>query len=71
MRLGRNKAEATKQDLVDMETRLLTAFYDFAQSFQKNLEQLHRTDYSLGERLAKLENRLLHVEKRLNMPPEA
>lgn len=73
---------ATKADLAqlkveiqeaihDSETRLLTAFYGWAQATQKHFADLDRADFSLRERLDSLENRLLSVEKRLDMPPAA
>jgi predicted nucleic acid-binding Zn-ribbon protein len=55
----------------DGETRLLKAFYDFAQSNQKRMSDLETSDSSIRSRLATLEDRLLQVEKRLNMPPAA
>ena len=55
----------------DMETRLLNAFYEFAQTLQKNLEQMHRADFSLSERVSRVENRVLEIEKRMNIPPGA
>jgi predicted nucleic acid-binding Zn-ribbon protein len=55
----------------DGETRLLKAFYDFAQSNQKRMSDLETSDSAIRSRLATLEDRLLAVEKRLNMPPAA
>ena len=53
----------------DSETRLLKAFYDFAQSNQKRMSDLETSDSGMRSRLATIEDRLLEVEKRLNMPP--
>jgi multidrug resistance efflux pump len=55
----------------DGETRLLKAFYDFAQSNQKRMSDLETSDSGIRSRLATVEDRLLAVEKRLNMPPAA
>jgi len=55
----------------ESETRLLTAFYSFAESNQKRLTQVEATDVLLLGRVATLENRMMAVEKRLNMPPAA
>ena len=55
----------------DSETRLLKAFYDFAQSNQKRLTEIETNEASMRSRLATIEDRLLQVEKRLNMPPAA
>ncbi|MBZ5608801.1 MAG: hypothetical protein LAP38_11110 [Acidobacteriia bacterium] len=62
-----------RDDLVeqmrDSETKLLSAFYAFAESNQKRLVQMDATDAILISRVATLETRLLEVEKRLNIPP--
>lgn len=55
----------------DMEANLLRAFYGYAETTQKHLTDLDRSDSGLRERLATVENRLLEVEKRLKMPPAA
>lgn len=71
------RSEATHQyhDVVerisDSETRLLKAFYDFAQSNQKRVTELEGNEAAIRSRLATIEDRLLNVEKRLNMPPAA
>ena len=55
----------------DGETRLLKAFYDFAQSNQKRMTEIETNEAAMRSRLATIEDRLLQVEKRLNMPPAA
>ena len=71
------RAETNHQyrDLVerisDSETRLLKAFYDFAQSNQKRMTEIEGNEAAIRSRLATIEDRLLNVEKRLNMPPAA
>lgn len=55
----------------DGETRLLKAFYDFVQSNQKRITEIEVAEASMRSRLATIEDRLLQVEKRLNMPPAA
>jgi hypothetical protein len=69
---------ATKADIQelrdqirDSETKLLTAFYDFAQANQRRLSELEGSDGSLIRRVGSIEGRLLEVEKRLNIPPAA
>ncbi len=57
--------------LSDTETRLLKAFCDFAQSNQKRMTELEGNEAAIRSRLATIEDRLLSVEKRLNMPPAA
>lgn len=55
----------------DSETRLLKAFYDFAQSNQKRTTQIEVSQSAMLSRLATIEDRLLQIEKRLNLPPAA
>jgi hypothetical protein len=57
--------------MADGETRLLKAFYDFAQTDQKRLTVVEDNENAFRSRLATLEDRVLNVEKRLNMPPAA
>jgi hypothetical protein len=57
--------------ITDSETRVLKAFYAYAESNQKRTEQLEDTDVRLLRRIGTLEERLLQVEKRLNLPPSA
>jgi hypothetical protein len=57
--------------MADGETRLLQAFYTFAQTNQQRLGQVEANESAVFARLATLEIRLLEVEKRLNMPPAA
>jgi uncharacterized phage infection (PIP) family protein YhgE len=61
--------EAVSKLVYDSETRLLKAFYGFAESNRKEIADLTRSDSSLRERLDTIEDRLLAVEKRLNFPP--
>ena len=55
----------------DTETKLLRAFYNFAETNQKRLTEVERADLVIVERLAMMERRITEVEKRLNMPPTA
>jgi 4-hydroxyphenylpyruvate dioxygenase-like putative hemolysin len=55
----------------DSETRLLKAFYTFAESNQQRLTQVEGNTTAVISRLATLESRITEVEKRLNMPPAA
>jgi hypothetical protein len=57
--------------ITDGETRVLKAFYGYAESNQKRMEQLEDSDGRLIRRIHTLEDRLLQVEKRLNLPPSA
>ena len=73
---------ATKADLAelegrlsavvrDSETKLLTAFHEFAKANQRRLSELEGSDATLKLRVGSIEDRLLEVEKRLNIPPAA
>ncbi len=55
----------------DAETRLLNAFYGFAQTNQKRMTLLEATDTNLISRLGTVESRVLEIERRLNIPPAA
>lgn len=55
----------------DAETRVLNAFYGFAQTNQKRMTLLEGTDSNMVSRLGTIESRLLEIEKRLNIPPAA
>jgi hypothetical protein len=55
----------------DAETRVLNAFYGFAQTNQKRMTLLEGTDSNMVSRLGTIESRVLEIEKRLNMPPAA
>jgi hypothetical protein len=52
----------------DNETKLLQAFYTFAESNQKRISAVEDEASALRSRLSTIEDRLTHVEKRLNMP---
>jgi hypothetical protein len=55
----------------DMQTKLLHAFYGFAESAQARFEAQDDTESALKRRLTSLEGRLLEVDRRLKMPPAA
>jgi hypothetical protein len=57
------------QRLHDMETRILQAFYGYAEATNKRLNQIDGNVAIFINRLGTVENRLLEVEKRLNIPP--
>ncbi len=63
--------EALREQIQDAETKLLTAFYDFAKTNQQRLSELESADAAIKRRVGAIEDRLLEVEKRLNMPPAA
>src|SRR6266404_2020257 len=52
----------------DVETKLLKAFYSFGESNNKRVMELEGNEAAIRSRLGTLEDRLLEVEKRLNMP---
>lgn len=67
----RVEIEGLRQQISDTETKLLSAFYDFAKSNQTRISELDGSDAALKRRIGSIEDRLLEVEKRLNMPPAA
>ncbi len=58
-----------KEAIRDSETRLLQAFYGFAETNHKRMAQYDATTALLMSRVSTIENRLIEVEKRLNIPP--
>lgn len=63
--------ETLREQILDTETKLLTAFYDFAKANQHRVSELESSDAILTRRIGSIEERLLEVERRLNMPPAA
>lgn len=55
----------------DLKTELLSAFYSFAKGEQKRMAHIEGDNAALNSRLATIEERLLAVEHRLNLPPAA
>ena len=64
------EARLTEQ-MRDMQTEILKAFYGFTESVQSRFKAQDDTEAGLKHRLTVLETRLLEVERRLNMPPAA
>ena len=52
----------------DMETKLLTAFYGFAEATQKRMTNLEKSTGGLTDLLATLDRRVTDLEKRFNFP---
>jgi chromosome segregation ATPase len=71
------RSETTHQhnDLVeridDLKTELLSAFYAFAKIDQKRIAHVEGDNAALNSRIATIEERLLTVEQKLNLPPAA
>jgi len=55
----------------DSETKLLQAFYSYAEGNNRRLNQVDGNSAIFLNRLGIVEERLLQVEKRLNFPPTA
>ena len=55
--------------IAECETKLLQAFYTYAESNQKRVAAIETESAGLKSRLSTIEERLTEVEKRLNMPP--
>lgn len=54
----------------DGETQFLRAFYAVIESNQKRFSEIEAESAALKGRLANLEDRILTLEKRLNLPSE-
>ena len=65
-------SETLRDELIegmrDIETKLLKAFYGFAESTQKRVSEGERTSSGLTERLGTLERRITDLEKKVNFP---
>src|SRR6266478_2501209 len=61
--------EVFAETIHDAETRLLTAFYNWAQGTQRHLWDLDRAEVSLRERLAGVDKRLMDLELGRNPNP--
>ena len=59
------------QAIAGAETRVLKAFYTFAEANQKRVAGIESGEMAMRSRIGSIETRLLEVEKRLNMPPQA
>jgi hypothetical protein len=57
--------------MADGETRILNAIYDLAKTGNKRMTHIEGDNAALNNRIATIEDRLLEVEKRLNLPPAA
>jgi tetrahydromethanopterin S-methyltransferase subunit G len=57
--------------LDDIGTKMLTAFYNVAETHGKRLSDLDSSDAALRSRLSTVEKRIMEIEKRLNFPPAA
>ena len=69
--LEQRMKEHVAECIHQLETRLLQAFYGFAESNNRRSEQMETSATALSNRVSTLESRMLGVEKRLNMPPAA
>jgi len=61
--------EHVRSFIHDSETRLLQAFYGYAEATNKRFNQIDGNIGIFLNRLGTVESRLLEVEKRLNIPP--
>lgn len=55
----------------DSQTEVLKAFYGFSQTIQDRFKENDDSEAAIKRRMTTLESRILEVEKRLNMPPNA
>jgi chromosome segregation ATPase len=57
--------------IADSQTALLKAFYGYAEGNNKRVAELENDEAAVRSGLATLEDRILEVERRINMPPAA
>jgi hypothetical protein len=60
-----------KETMRDGQTELLKAFYNVAQANSRRIAEVEGNETALRGRVALVEDRLMEVEKRLNIPPSA
>ena len=60
-----------KETMRDGHTALLKAFYSVTESNSKRMAELEGNQGSIRSRMGTIEDRLMEVEKRLNIPPSA
>ena len=60
--------EKLREAIYHMETTVLKAFYDIAESSDKRLSNLECTTIGLSEWIEILDRRLTDLEKRVNFP---
>lgn len=63
--------ERLTETMRDIQTEMLKAFYNYAQSADLRMKDNETVAHGVRERLAVVESRLMEIEKRLNMPPAA
>jgi len=66
--LEQRLTEAFTEAIHDSETRLLKAFYGFTETVQARFQAADDDQANLRKRLSVVEQRLIEVEKRLNLP---
>jgi hypothetical protein len=66
----RDSDRRVEVQLEEIAGKMMTAIYRLAESMLQRLADTERSDAILKSRLATLEERLLELEKRLNIPPE-
>jgi hypothetical protein len=57
--------------ICDGQTEVLKAFYGFSQTIQDRFKENDDSEAAIKRRMTTLESRILEVEKRLKMPPNA
>ena len=65
----RDLADQIMSAVTTAETRLLNAFYGYADTNNKRMVSVESSQDHLRSRISSVEDRLLAVERKLNMPP--
>jgi hypothetical protein len=71
----RSEMQHMHKDLVErlagIQTEMLKAFYSFTHSNNTRVAEIEGSETAIRGRIATLEDRVLEIEKRLNIPPAA
>ena len=60
--------DALVERIADSETKLLKAFYTFAESNQRRLASIETESSAVKKRVGVLEDRVLELERKINFP---
>ncbi len=66
-----NQKDELVEAIRDSQTEVLKAFYGFSHTVQDRFKEGDDSESAIKRRMTTLESRILEVEKRLNLPPNA
>jgi hypothetical protein len=65
-----DSAASLREAIDDSKTEILRAIYGYTQTIQAQVKGVQQGEANLKERMAIIEDRMLAVERRLNVPPQ-